>query len=206
MEPDRRAGPLSLEEERTLVKDMRAGREKAFDLFMESYVPALYRFAGRRLAGDRELTKDIVQSTVCRVIQNLDGWRAEAPLFTWLCACCSNEIAAHYRRRGRRPREVELVDGGGAPDADPTERIEAAELVHLALDRIAPGYARVLEWRYVEGLGVTEVARRAGTSYKAAESLLSRARDAFRAACDELSGTGPRVAGSAELLEGEAAP
>jgi RNA polymerase sigma-70 factor (ECF subfamily) len=206
MEPDRRAGPRSVEEERVLVNEMRAGREIAFDMFMDSYVPALYRFAGRRLAGDRELTKDIVQSTVCRVIQNLDGWRAEAPLFTWLCACCANEIASHFRRRGRRPREVELLDGVDAPEADPTGRIESAELVHLALDRIAPGYARVLEWRYVEGLGVADVARRAGTTYKAAESLLSRARDAFRAACDELSGTGPRVAGSAELLEEEAAP
>ena len=198
MEPDRRTGPRSIEEERALVNEMRAGRETAFDVFMDSYVPALYRFARRRLSDDRELTKDIVQSTVCRVIENLDGWRAEAPLFTWLCACCANEIAAHFRRRGRRPREVELVDDAG--EADPTEKIESAELVHLALDRIPPGYARVLEWRYVEGLGVAEVARRSGTTYKAAESLLSRAREAFRAACDELSTAGPT------LLEKEAAP
>jgi RNA polymerase sigma-70 factor, ECF subfamily len=204
MEPDRRAEPRSIEEERALVNEMRAGRETAFDVFMDSYVPALYRFARRRLSDDRELTKDVVQSTVCRVIENLDGWRAEAPLFTWLCACCANEIAAHFRRRGRRPREVELVDDAG--EADPTEKIESAELVHLALDRIAPGYARVLEWRYVEGLGVGEVARRAGTSYKAAESLLSRARDAFRAACDQLSETGRPGHSASALVEEELAP
>jgi RNA polymerase sigma-70 factor, ECF subfamily len=201
MELDRRAGPRSIEEERALVNEMRAGQESAFDEFMESYVPALYRYARRRLGGDRELTKDIVQSTVCRVIQGLDGWRAEAPLFTWLYACCSNEIAAHYRRRGRRPREVELVEDSDSSEVDPMSRIESAELVHLALDRIAPGYARVLEWRYIEGLGVGDVARRAGTTYKAAESLLSRARDAFRAACDQLSGSGRRIEGGAILGE-----
>lgn len=205
MGPERRAGPRSIEEERTLVKEMRAGLESAFDVFTECYVPGLYRFASRRLH-DRELTKDVVQSTVCRVIENLAGWRAEAPLFTWLCACCANEIAAHYRRRGRRPTEVELVDG--APDADPTARLESAELVHLALDLIPPGYARAVEWRYVEGLDVAEIARRLGTSYKAAESLLSRARGAFRDACLQLSRAGEpgRAAVSDALPASEVAP
>jgi len=186
MGPERRGGPRSIEEERTLVDEMRAGRESAFDVFTESYIPGLYRFARRRLHDDRELTKDVVQSTVCRVIENLGGWRAEAPLFTWLCACCANEIAAHYRRRGRRPAEVEL-DGATGGDADPTERLESAELVHLALDLIPAAYARAVEWRYVEGLDVAEIARRLSTSYKAAESLLSRARAAFREACLQLS-------------------
>jgi RNA polymerase sigma-70 factor (ECF subfamily) len=185
MGPERRAGPRSIEEERTLVDQMKAGREDAFELFAGSYIPALYRFARRRLNDDRELTKDVVQSTVCRVIENLDGWRAEAPFFAWLCACCANEIAAHYRRRGRRPREVELVDD--AADGDPTARLEAAEVVHLALDRIPPAYARAVEWRYLEGLEVAEIARRLDASYKATESLLSRARAAFREAYAQLS-------------------
>lgn len=190
MGPERRGGPRSIEEERTLVNEMRAGRENAFDVFTESYIPGLYRFARRRLHDDRELTKDVVQSTVCRVIENLDGWRGEAPLFTWLCACCANEIAAHYRRRGRRPAEVELVDRAAGGETDPTERLESAELVHLALDLIPAAYARAVEWRYVEGLEVGEIARRLSTSYKAAESLLSRARAAFREACRQLSSVG----------------
>jgi RNA polymerase sigma-70 factor (ECF subfamily) len=188
MGPERRAGPRSIEEERTLVDEMRAGRESAFDVFSESYVPGLYRFARRRLNDDRELTRDVVQSTMCRVIENLDGWRAEAPLFTWLCACCANEIAAHYRRRSRRPKEVELVES--ASGTDPTARFESAELVHLALDLISPVYARALEWRYVEGLDVAEIAHRLDTGYKATESMLSRARDAFRRVCGQLSGEG----------------
>ena len=185
MGPERRSGPRSLEEERTLVNQMRAGQEGAFEVFAESYLPGLYRFANRRLDNDRELTKDVVQSTMCNVIQRLDGWRGEAPLFTWLCACCRNEIAAHFRRHGRRPREVELDEG--AAEAGTTGDFEAAELVHLALDLIGPRYARAVEWRYLEGLDVADVARRLDTGYKAAESLLSRARAAFRAAYEQLS-------------------
>lgn len=200
MGSERRAWPHSTGEERKLVDRMRAGEESAFEMFAQCYIPALYRFARRRLDHNRELTQDVVQSTVCKVIEKLDSYRAEAPLFTWLCACCRNEIAAHYRRLGRRPREVELDEGiaettptGGFSAAYPAGleerlgRAETAELVHLALDRLPPSYARAVEWRYLEGLEVTEIAYRLNSSYKAAESLLSRARKAFREAYENLT-------------------
>jgi len=195
------AWPQPPEDEGELVRRMRAGEETAFEMFAERYIPGLYRFARRRLNQDRELTQEIVQTTLCKVIEKLDTFRGEAPLFTWLYACCRNEIAAHYRRKGRRPREVELAfddDGGqvlaGALSGRPVDeageaigRAETSELVHLALDRLPPAHARALEWRYVDGFDVVEIARRLEVSYKAAESLLSRARQAFRKAYETLA-------------------
>jgi len=40
----------------------------------------------------------------------------------------------------------------------------------------------VLEWKYIDGCPVKAIAERLGVSDKAAESLLTRAREAFRAA------------------------
>jgi RNA polymerase sigma-70 factor (ECF subfamily) len=170
--------------ERELVRRLRAGDERAFETFAEHYIAGLYRFALRRLNNDRELTREIVQSTVCKVIEKLDTYRAEAPLFTWLCACCRNEIAAHFRRAGRRPKEVALVDDFASERPD---NPDSTELVHAALDRLPPTYARAMEWRYLDGLDVPAVAQRLGLSYKAAESLLSRARSAFREAYEQLT-------------------
>jgi RNA polymerase sigma-70 factor, ECF subfamily len=181
---DRTFARQSDAEERELVIRLRAGDESAFETFAEHYIAGLYRFALRRLDHDPELTREIVQATMCKVIEKLDTYRAEASLFTWLCACCRNEIAAHFRRAGRRPREVELVDD--VPQ-EQTEGSDTAELVHAALDRIPPAYARAMEWRYLDGLEVADVAQRLALTYKAAESLLSRARSAFREAYDELS-------------------
>ena len=184
--------------ERELVNRLRAGDEDAFEAFSEHYIAGLYRFALRRLDNDRELTKEIVQSTVCKVLEKLDGYRAEAPLFTWLCACCRNEIAAHFRRAGRRPREVELAgDYAQVRPDDP----ETTELVHAALDRISPANARAMEWRYLDGLEVADVAKRLGLTYKAAESLLSRARTAFRAAYEQLAGTSFAGAAAKEVAQ-----
>ncbi len=198
MDSARQAWPQTPGEERELLDRMQAGEESAFDVFAERYIPGLYRFAQRRLAGDRELTRDVVQSTVCKVIEKLGSYRAEAPLFTWLCAICKNEIAGHFRRLERRPKEVELeeehaeMDVASALSPSATgieERLDLdrrQERVHIALDRVPPAYARAVEWRYLEGIPVTEIARRLGTSYKAAESLLSRARNAFRLSYESL--------------------
>jgi len=186
-------------EERELVIRLRAGDERAFETFAEHYIAGLYRFALRRLDHDRELTRDIVQSTVCKVIEKLDSYRAEAPLFTWLCACCRNEIAAHFRRAGRRPKEVELDEDieQEQPDASDT-----TELVHATLDRLPPTYARAMEWRYLDGLDVAEVAQRLALTYKAAESLLSRARGAFREAYEQLTAA-PVAGGVVKTFPGE---
>ena len=197
----------SLERDRSLVRRMLAGDESAFEIFSEEYVPAVYRFAARRLGGDRELTKDVVQTTVVKVMSKLDSFRGEAALVTWMCACCRNEIAGHFRRRSGPVREVELEVVAEAspgrlvdertPGAD--ELVEAAETrerVHDALDALPARYGKALEWKYLEGASVRDIARRLELSPKAAESLLTRARNAFRETFDPLVSPSVSTAGA----------
>ena len=187
-------------EDLALAERMLAGDGEAFESFAERYVRALYRFAHSRLAGDRELTREIAQTTMCKALAKLDTYRGEASLFTWLCACCRNEILMHFRSRRSAPDEVELDDGVEPAPASPAADVpygrqsaevtllerEAAERVHLALDLLPAHYARALEWKYLESLPVKDIAGRLGLQPKAAESLLTRARQAFRAAYDDL--------------------
>lgn len=178
-------------EEKELVERMLAGDEAAMNLFADGYFPGLYRFALARLSGDTELTREIVQTTLCKALTKLKTFRGEAPLFTWLCACCRNEIAMHFRRKKRFFVQLEpdestgaLADApnphsGGSPERD-LIRKEADNLVHVALDLLPPHYARALEWKYLDHLSVREIAGRLRMGPKAAESLLTRARRAFR--------------------------
>lgn len=177
--------------ERLLVRRMIAGDEGAFEEFADDYIPAVYRFAAARLRHDRELTREIAQATLVKALGSLASFRGEASLITWLCACCKSEIAAHFRRRGTRPVEVEWTEErvaesrtpGRAPEHGPERsmlRGEAAELVHVALDGLPPRYAQVLEWKYLDNLPVKEIADRLELKAKAAESLLTRARNSFR--------------------------
>jgi RNA polymerase sigma factor (sigma-70 family) len=174
-----------------LVQRMLAGDERAFEHFSDHYIPALYRFTLSRLNYDRDLAQDIAQSTVCKAIAKLDSFRGDSALMTWLCACCRTEIAMHFRKQGRQPRRVELTDSMSAAESPvrksrpggPEVRLldkEKGVLVHMALELLPEHYRHVLSWKYFDELSVKEIAAKLGVGPKAAESTLTRARQAFR--------------------------
>ena len=180
-------------EDRKLVRRLVGGDERAFDAFVDEYFPRLYRFAYSRVGGDREAAEDVVQTTFMNVIRKIGTYRGEAALFTWLCTFCRYEIAAFWRRRGKRMAEVKLVEDSPAIRAAVEtlgafsegniarfERDELARLVWAVLDHLPVRYGNALQWKYIHGLSVREIAARSETSPKAVESLLTRARQAFR--------------------------
>lgn len=176
-----------------LARRLIAGDGTAFEEFFDRYFPRLFRFALPRTGANEDATEEIVQRVLIRALAHLESYRGEAALLTWLCTLCRHEIAAWRQREGRL-REVSLfddhpemraaVDALAAVDADDPEaalrRRELSGLVQLTLDRLPARYGDALEWRYIQGLSVNEIAERLGLGYKAAESLLTRARVAFR--------------------------
>jgi RNA polymerase sigma-70 factor, ECF subfamily len=198
-------------EDLQLVERMLAGDERAFTAFGDRYFQPLYRFTLCRLGGDRERTRDIVQTAITKALGKLATYRGDAALLTWLCACCRNEILMVFRSRRSAPAEVELGDevvpaegfaAGGRRDPEATLlRAESGHLVHMTLDLLPAHYARALEWKYVDGLSVEEIAGRLGVRAKAAESLLTRAREAFRDSYSSVQ----LAAGESPATEGGAA-
>jgi RNA polymerase sigma-70 factor (ECF subfamily) len=172
---------------------MLAGEERAFNDFFETSFRPLYRFALRRVGGDADVAEDVAQRTLCAAVDKLASWRGEAQLLTWLCAICRRELADHFRRERRAGATVELtedlpevraaLESALTEVANPereTLRQELTALVHVALDHLPPHYARLLEWKYLEDVSVKEMAGRIGSTAKATESMLTRARNVYR--------------------------
>jgi RNA polymerase sigma-70 factor (ECF subfamily) len=205
---DRREPMNSSEEDVELVASILAGDEAAFDRFFDGSHPRLYRFALRRLGGDRAAAEDVAQATILRAIDALPSYRGEAALLTWLFTLCRREIATGRRtsrietRLTRIEDEAEVRAGleslaGDAEDetARAAARLEREEAVQVALDYLPEDYAAALEAKYLREESVEQVAARLGRTVKATESLLTRAREMFRDAMTQLYG-----AGAAEAL------
>lgn len=189
--------------DRAVARRILAGDAAAFQDLFDRFFPRLYRFALARLDGDGELTGEIVQQTFCKAIEKLDSYRGEAALYTWFCQICRNTIADHWRRNQRVGGKVVLIDdlpnvraildAMVAPATDQPEvdvwRQEIRRLVQATVDALPGHYGDVLEWKYVDGLTVKDIAGRMGIGPKAVESLLTRAREAFRTAMIELAGS-----------------
>jgi len=184
-----------------LIRRMLAGDERAFEAFFNGYFPRLYRFALPRLNGDVDATREIVQVTLGKAIRKLESFRGESGLFTWICQICRNEIV-DYIRAERRMRHVVLIDDQPelraavesieAPDefdlVKGYGREEAARLVRAVLDRLPASYGDALEWKYIEGESVETIGERLGIGTTAAQSLLARARRAFRESLESVFG------------------
>jgi RNA polymerase sigma-70 factor, ECF subfamily len=181
------------EADRALVSRMRSGDQRAFDEFFKLSAPRLIAFIARRTALDPATLEDIVQSALIKAVRHLASYRGEAALFTWLTEICRNELADEHRRANRRPAHLSLDEPaaahrwGGmlrAPDVhEPVSLLQAAAEraeIMKALDGLPANYALVLEAKYGDGLSVETIARQLGLTEIAVQSMLARARKAFR--------------------------
>jgi RNA polymerase sigma-70 factor (ECF subfamily) len=185
---------------------MLRGETAAFQDFFDSHFQRLYRFALAR-AGDEDLAEEIVQAAIMNAIRHLASYRGDSTLFTWLCAICRRELGARRVSAARHPLvaleedvpEIRAkLEAIAAAAGHPFERQELARLVHVALDALPARYGDVLEWKYLDGLSVAAIAERLDTTPKAAESLLTRARQAFREGFTALTSPGRTALRTAE--------
>lgn len=180
-------------DDKRLVKQLLAGEERAFDRFFEEHYARLYRFALTRLSDDPEAAREVAQISLTRAVRKLHTYRAESALFTWLCAICRNETSDWLRKQCRYQEHVVLtedfpdvqaaVDSFHAPDDERPEaqyqRGEKLRLIQVAMDRLPANYGNALEWKYIEGMSVREIATRLNIGQEATQSLLARAKRAF---------------------------
>lgn len=186
-----------------LARRILAGDESSFNEFFSDYYPRLYRFLLRRLPEDEETARDVAQASLAKAMRKIHLYRGEAALFTWLCQIARNDLADTLEReRGRTGSRPALVAREDDPEVRASlesltieehllperqrQRDELSALVHAALDYLPARHAAVLELKYLEDLSVEQIATRLGTSAVAVQSLLARARSAFREACDAL--------------------
>lgn len=198
------------EADRQLVERMRAGEQSAFDEFFAICASRLTAFAARRSGLDFSSLEDIVQNTLIKAMRNLESYRGDAALLTWVTEICRHELADLHRKTARRPVH-ESLDSMQAVSAavlqlkipEPSEPpgelemdLRRAAIVRV-LDGLPKQYALALEAKYGDGLSVDDIAKLLDVTPIAAQSLLARARDAFRnawrAQSDGASPTHPLV-------------
>jgi len=178
-----------------LARQVARGDEAALRIFYERYADLLFAFVYHHLDGAHAEAEDIWQDTLLAAIQALPAYRGQSQLFTWLCGIAQHKIADYLRQQGRRATDVfsdlsevrlsALVSDAPLPEELVMRRATRVRVVQ-ALGLLNDDYQKALIARYADERSVQEVARMLGRTYKAAESLLARARDAFEEALASL--------------------
>ena len=152
----------------------------AFDEIVRRHQRTAWRIAYRFL-GDRAGAEDVVQDAFLRILSAAPRYKPTAAfpayLYRVVARLCIDDI------RKKRPVLTDAFPEAVDPSPDPaTARAQEARnaLVRMALDALPPRQRMAVILKYYEGLGYEEIAGAMGTTVKAVERLLGRARAALR--------------------------
>jgi RNA polymerase sigma-70 factor (ECF subfamily) len=118
--------------------------------------------------------------------ENLEKFRGESSLRSWLLGIARHKVEDHYRKRLREVEVPSEEEGPGPEPVDPhnvqeaIEQQQAAKKTEEVLASLPEAYSIVLRWRYWEKRGLSEIAQETGRTEKAIERLLARAREQFK--------------------------
>lgn len=176
-----------------LVEALRAGSESAYEALLDRFQQPVYNMA-LRLLNDPSDAADVVQEVFLKVFRNVDGFRGQSSLKTWIYRITVNE--AHnqrrwfYRHRRRevgleeeaencRPAAEVIRDNGRTPFDHVFER-EKQRLLEAALARINPAFRESVVLRDIADLSYEEIAEVLQLSLGTVKSRILRGREALR--------------------------
>src|SRR5436853_5170172 len=103
-------GDTSTADELKLVADVLRKDRKATGEFVACYTDCVYSYVRRRVMPRPEAVEDLVQETFLAAWQNLEKFRGEAGLRSWLLGIARHKVEDYYRRRLREAEWPQLDD------------------------------------------------------------------------------------------------
>jgi len=177
------------------------GRESAFRELVRRYERPVFSLI-YRMVRDREIAEDLAQDTFIKVLNNIDRYRPEFKLSSWLFKIANNVAIDHLRKR-----QLETVSMEGSPHAataaeveatsfeiaadqeSPLDEMEARELgssIERAIAGLRPEYRSCIMLRHVEGRSYEEIAAILDLPLGTVKTYIHRARHELRDALSEL--------------------
>lgn len=152
-------------------------------------LPTFYRCA-LRLLGNAADAEDAVQEALLAAFRNIDQFRGQAQMSTWLARIVRNCALMQLRKR---PRQIHLpldeptgegekyfvweslADTRPGPEEE-CRNLEIGALLQACAVRLSPSLRRTFQLRVLMGLSIFETARILGLPHGTVKSQLARAR------------------------------
>jgi RNA polymerase sigma-70 factor, ECF subfamily len=181
-------------EESVLVAGLVRMDATAWESLCSTYSLPLVAFIRCRFGCSRDMAEEVVQMAFVRCVKSIRSFSPErGRLYAWLKVISKNEgctlLSDPYAGREAPGESVawcevtdeilERIDDAVLPD-ETIARQEVQLLIHEVLMMLPDRQREALAMKYLENCRVSEIAQRLGQSEKVVESLLSRARSAFR--------------------------
>ncbi|MCX6120205.1 MAG: sigma-70 family RNA polymerase sigma factor [Ignavibacteriales bacterium] len=169
--------------ERILIYDALNGEKSAYENLYKEFADLLYVYILHFIKGHREDAKDIWQETFIIAFENLHKFKGNSSFFTWLCGIAKHKASDYLRSKIKGEKyNKDILSQNSEYEVIPENQSDenSTELIVVkTLAQINKEYRMLLISKYIEEKSITEISVTINKTYKATESLLSRARLAF---------------------------
>jgi RNA polymerase sigma-70 factor, ECF subfamily len=149
--------------------------------FYDDALPHVYGYLARRCPHPA-LAQDLTAETFLAAVAASRKEAAPPMSVPWVLGVARHKLVDHWRRAARDERNLRVLADAAPTSADPWDAELDAVRAHQTLEQLAAQHRAALTLRYLDDLPVAEVAALLGRTVDATESLLVRARAAFRRA------------------------
>lgn len=173
---------------------------RRFEQLVAEQGPRLFRLA-RRLVGNDEDAREVVQEGLLRAHRSLGGFRGDGQLEAWVMRIVANQGLRRLRRRRLRrrlegwlgPRREDQADPLGwiADSESPgavAERRQAVRALRQAMSFLSARQQQVVSLRYLEQLSIAQIAEITGLGTGTVKTHLVRALRALRGRLPDIAG------------------
>jgi RNA polymerase sigma-70 factor, ECF subfamily len=180
------------QDEQELIEGLRRRDRMACTCLLKDYAPRLLRLAGQ-LMGDPDEAEDVLQDAFIRACDQIEHFRGESGLGTWLHRIVINSALMRLRtRKATTTEDIESVISDQAQSSwqsvasepvEPGQEVLGAELLDVmnrAVSRLPERLRTAFVLRDVEGLSTREAAEILDISESALKVRLHRARLALQ--------------------------
>ncbi len=186
---------FNLEQEREMVTALQRGDRKAAAWLFETFSDVLYRKVILSRLPYRDQAEDVLCETFRIALEKIASYQSlDRSIFFWLRRISINLVVDTYRKQVRK-RElaerilardaVDMVMGSQSATADDVmsqteQEVDTKDMVHRALDKLNPRYAKALRMRLLEEQSREACAEAFGITVGNFDVLFHRASKAFR--------------------------
>lgn len=170
------------------VQALRQGDERAFRCLVEQERERLHHFV-LKILNDKDEAENIVQETFAEAYRQIDNFRGDSKVSTWLFSIARHLAYGSLRKSKRHNylehNTIEHLYATQEPTADEelmesVEKSERKQLIHQALDELPPHYQKIVELRDLQEKSTAETAEALGLTSVNVRVRLHRARKELR--------------------------
>lgn len=164
-----------------LIRRVKSGETRAFDVLMQRYGPRIYRVIYGMVHNHAD-TKDLSQDTFVHAYEAIKKFKEQYKFYTWLYRIAVN-LCINHCRRGKKVQFTPIENAEFYADTNPAANVESQDLhraVKQKLVQLPEEQKTVFILRTFEEMSYQEIADILGISVGTVMSRLSRAREKLK--------------------------